>query len=244
MKHILETVSSGAAALVPALRQAALALTLAAVSVTSFADQRPWEQFSYPDVNNFNMPDLEIFELDNGVRFYLVEDKELPLIDLTVLIRSGGIHVADDQVGLNSLVGAVMRSGGTESIPGDELNELLEDRAAIMEVDFGFTSGTARMNVLAADFADLLPTFIDLLTESAFPEDLIELAKTQQRSSIARRNDDQGSVAGREFQRLIYGEGSRYSRRIEYEHLNNISREDLVEFHRHALVGANLMVGV
>jgi len=43
-----------------------------------------------------------------------------------------------------------------------------------------------------------------LLTNLAFPEQRIELAKTQQRTSSARRIGDQGSVAGREFQRLIY----------------------------------------
>lgn len=208
------------------------------------AEQQPWEQFTYPEINNFNIPELEIFELENGIRFYLVEDRELPLIDLTVLIRSGGINVPDELVGLNTLAGTVMRSGGTESSPGDVLNELLENRAAVMEVDFGFTSGTAQMNVLADDFADLLPTFIDLLTHPAFPEARIELAKTQQRSAIARRNDEQGSVAGREFQRLIYGEGSRYSRRIEYSNLDNISRDDLVAFHQRAVVGSNLMIGV
>ena len=85
---------------------------------------------------------------------------------------------------------------------------------------------------------------IDLLTNLAFPEQRIELAKTQQRSSIARRNDDQGSVAGREFQRLIYGHDSRYARRIEYASLDNISRDDLVAFHERAVVGSNLMIGV
>jgi zinc protease len=205
---------------------------------------RPWEDFDYPPLNNFDMPALEIFELDNGIRFYLVEDKELPLIDMNVMVRTGGILVPDEQVGLQSLTGTVMRSGGTREYPGDALNELLEDRAAVMETGIGFTSGSARFNVLSEDFTDLLPVFVDLLRNPAFPEDRIGLAKTQQRSSIARRNDDQGSVAGREFQRLIYGEQSPYSRRIEYATLDNISREDLIEFHRQSFVGRNMMIGV
>ena len=49
---------------------------------------------------------------------------------------------------------------------------------------------------------------------------------------------------GREFQRLIYGEGSRYSRRVEYANIDNITRDDLVEFHQRAMVGSNLMIGV
>ncbi|WP_237133062.1 M16 family metallopeptidase [Pseudohongiella sp. O18] len=220
---------------------AVLAVTF---SIGVHAQQDVWESFDYPELNSFDMPELEIFEIDNGVRFYLVQDAELPLIDVTVLIRAGGVNIPDDKVGLNSLVGTVMRSGGTNEYPGDALNELLENRAAIIETQFGFTSGSATMNVLSEDFERLLPVFMDVLRQPAFPEPRIELAKTQQASLIARRNDEQGSVANREFQRIIYGEDSRYSRRVEYATLDNITREDMIDFHAQAVVGSNLMVGV
>lgn len=208
------------------------------------AQAQVWETFDYPELNNFEMPELEIFELDNGIRFYLVEDSELPLINLSVLVRTGGVVVPDDKTGLNSLTGTVMRSGGTEQYPGNELDELLESQAAVMETSIGFTSGSATMNVLAEDFGELLPVFIDLLQNPAFPQDRLDLAKTQQRSAISRRNDEQGAVASREFQRVIYGEGSRYARRIEYEHLENITREDMLDFHARSFVGENLAIGV
>ncbi len=214
------------------------------LTITAKADGPIWESFEYPELNNFEMPDLEIFELDNGIRFYLVEDSELPLINLSVQVRTGGVVVPDDKTGLHSLTGTVMRSGGTEQYPGNELDELLESRAAVMETSIGFTSGSATMNVLAEDFGELLPVFIDLLQNPAFPQNRIDLAKTQQRSSISRSNDEQGSVASREFQRVIYGEDSRYARRIEYEHLENITREDMLDFHARSFVGENLAIGV
>ncbi len=208
------------------------------------AQEAPWEQFDYPPVNSFEMPDMEIFELDNGIRFYLVEDAELPLVRLNVMVRTGGILVPDDQVGLNQVAGEVMRSGGTEAYPSDELNRMLEDRAAVMETSIGFTSGSARMNVLSEDMESLLPVFVDLLINPAFPQERIDLAITQQESVISRRNDEQSAVAGREFQRLIYGEDSKYARRIEYATLDNFTREDIVDFHESSFVGANMMIGV
>ncbi|MGM0634185.1 MAG: M16 family metallopeptidase, partial [Pseudomonadota bacterium] len=214
------------------------------LSVPGTAQENPWEQFDYPPVNSFEMPDMEIFELDNGIRFYLVEDAELPLVRLNVMVRTGGILVPDDQVGLNQVAGEVMRSGGTEAYPADELNRMLEDRAAVMETSIGFSSGSARMNVLSEDVETLLPVFVDLLINPAFPQERIDLAITQQESVISRRNDEQSAVAGREFQRLIYGEGSKYARRIEYATLDNFTREDIVDFHESSFVGANMMIGV
>lgn len=226
------------------VRHALIGIALLLVSIAVAGQERPWEQFDYPPVNSFDMPDMEIFELDNGIRFYLVEDHELPMVRMEVMIRTGGIVVPDDHVGLHSVAGTVIRSGGTEQYPGNELDRLLEDRAAIMETSMGFTSGRATMDVLADDVEDLLPVFVDLLVNPALPQDRIDLALTQQRTAVSRRNDEQGAVAGREFQRVIYGEGSKYSRRVEYATLDNISREDVVEFHEKSFVGANMMVGV
>jgi len=113
-----------------------------------------------------------------------------------------------------------------------------------METGIGLTSGSASMNVLKEDFEKLLPTYIDLLQNPAFPEDRIELAKTQQKTAISRRNDETLPIGIREFQKLIYGPESVYARTTEYETIDNITREDLVEFHEKSFVGENMMIGV
>ena len=219
--------------------------TLIILSVFQIAEaQKSWDEIEYPPLNSFEKPDMEIFELDNGITFYLVEDDELPLINLRVLVRTGGVLVPNEKAGLNSIAGTVMRTGGTTSISGDELNELLEDRAARMETGIGLTSGSATMNVLKDDFEELLPVFIDLLKNPAFPENRINLAKTQQKSSISRRNDETMPIGIREFQKLIYGPESVYARTTEYETIDNITRDDLVEFHAQSFVGENMMIGV
>jgi zinc protease len=206
--------------------------------------QKRWDEIEYPPLNSFEKPELTEFELDNGIRFYLVEDDELPLINLRAIVRTGGVLVPNEKAGLQSIAGTVMRTGGTTSISGDELNEILENRAARMETSIGFTSGSANMNVLKEDFADLLPVFLDLLKNPAFPDDKIDLAKTQMKSSISRRNDSQSTVANREFRRLIYGPESVYGRNTEYETIDNITRDDLIDFHRKSFTGKNLMIGV
>ncbi|MCC5940182.1 MAG: insulinase family protein [Balneolaceae bacterium] len=216
-----------------------------AISLLSVAEaQRSWNEIEYPPLNSFEKPDIEIFELDNGIRFYLVEDHELPLINLRVLVRTGGVLVPNEKAGLNSITGSVMRTGGTTSISGDELNELLADRAASMETSIGMSSGSATMNVLKEDFEELLPTFIDLLKNPAFPENRINLAKTQQKTSISRRNDESIPLGLREFQKLLYGPESVYARTTEYATIDNITRDDLVDFHAKSFVGENMMIGV
>lgn len=221
-----------------------LPLFILVLSINQAEAQKSWNEIEYPPLNSFEKPDVEIFELDNGITFYLVEDDELPLINLRVMVRTGGVLVPNAKTGLQTIAGTVMRTGGTTSISGDELNELLEDRAARMETGMGLSSGSASMNVLKEDFTELLPVFIDLLQNPAFPENRIELAKTQQKSGITRRNDETIPVGLREFQKLIYGGESVYARNTEFATIDNITREDLIEFHRSSFVGNNMMIGV
>ncbi|WP_421773939.1 M16 family metallopeptidase [Gracilimonas sp.] len=220
-----------------------LYLTLALTSSALFA-QKKYDEIKYPELNSFQVPEVETYTADNGITYYLLEDTELPLIELRVNIKTGGVLVPAEKEGLASITGNVIRSGGTQSIPADSLNVLLENKAASMETGIGFTSGSAWMNVLAEDFDELLPIFIDLLTDPAFPDDKIELAKTQTKSSISRRNDNSQSVGVREFQKLIYGPESVYARTTEYETIDNITREDIVNFHKDHFVSENMMVGI
>lgn len=213
-----------------------------AASVTQA--QKQYDEIEFPELNEFQEPDVETFTTDNGIQFFLIEDHELPLIDVSVNIRTGSVLVPDDKTGLASLTGQVMRSGGSEQYPADTLNELLENNAANVSTGIGFSSGGASMNVLKEDFDELLPVFVDVLMNPAFPEDKVELAKTQAKSGIARRNDNPGPIASREFDKLIYGEDSVYGRTREYATINNISREDMVDFHDKYFNGKNMMIGV
>lgn len=213
-----------------------------AASVTQA--QKQYDELEYPEINEFQEPNVETFTTDNGIQFFLIEDHELPLIDVSVNVRTGSVLVPEEKTGLASLTGQVMRSGGTEKYPADSLNELLENNAANLSTGIGFSSGGASMNVLKEDFDELLPVFVDVLANPAFPQDKVELAKTQAKSGIARRNDNPGPIASREFDKLIYGENSVYGRTREYATINNITREDMVEFHNEHFNGENMMVGV
>ena len=86
--------------------------------------------------------------------------------------------------------------------------------------------------------------FAEILRAPAFPDDKLALAKTQVRGGIARRNDDPGSITGREFRKLIYGNASPYARTVEYATIDPISRTDLVRFHQQYYVPNNLLLGI
>jgi len=212
------------ALLVPVVFALACALPAAA--------QKPYKKLKYPPLKDLTLPQVERVELPNGLVLYLVEDHTLPKVEGYALIRTGSRLEPADKVGLADVVGNVMRTGGTTSRKGEEIDRLLENVGASVETGVGTTVGSASLFTLKEHLPLTLEILADLLRDPAFPEDKIELAMVQQRTAISRRNDDVGSIAGREFAKLLYGADSPYARHTEYETLQNITRDDLVAFHR------------
>lgn len=225
------------------MKRTILFLFMMLLSVSAMAQKR-YDEIKYPELNAFKKANVEEFTLDNGITFYLVQDMELPLIRVNATVRTGGLLEPMDKTGLAGLTGQVMREGGSVNYPDDELNILLENKAAFMSTFIGFGSGGASMNLLKEDFDELLPVFVDLIQNPAFPEDKIDLAKTQAKSNISRRNDEQQSIAVREFQKLIYGKDVPYTTQREYATIDAITREDMIDFHQQAFAGNNMMIGV
>lgn len=225
------------------MKRPILFLLMIMVSFSVMA-QKKYDEIVYPELNEFSKADVEEFTLDNGITFYLVEDKELPLIRVNLTVRTGSLLEPLDKVGLAGLTGQVMREGGSENYPWETLNLLLEDKAAFMSTSIGLGSGSASMNLLKEDFDELLPVFVDLVQNPSFPEEKIDLAKTQAKSNISRRNDSQQAIAVREFQKLIYGEDMPFTSQREYATIDAITREDMISFHEQAFVGNNMIIGV
>ncbi|MEM7555018.1 MAG: pitrilysin family protein [Cyanobacteria bacterium P01_A01_bin.84] len=207
-------------------------------------EAKHYTELDFKPLPEINLPKYERYTLDNGMIIYLMENHELPLVNGSAIVRTGDRWEPTKEVGLAQITGTVMRSGGTQTHPADELNEMLEQRAASVETSIGKTSGGASFNSLTEDLDTVFDLFAEVLRQPAFPEDKLKLAKTQKRGAIARRNDDPNSIASREFRKLVYGNNSPYGRTVEYSTLENITREDLIGFYQKYFHPNNIILGI
>ncbi|MDH3522417.1 MAG: insulinase family protein [Acidobacteriota bacterium] len=216
-------------------RRGAVAAALVAAALVAPAAARPQvtdaDEIEYPPLPPFEVPEPTRIALDNGMLLVLVEDHELPLIEAFARIRTGQRLDPSGLAGLAALTGEVMRTGGTERLGGDEIDELLEGRAAFVESAIGVDSGRAAMSCLAEDFGEVLEVFADVLRRPVFDEDKIAVAKNQARAAIARQNDDPQGILFREFAEVLLGADSPYTRPDTYTSIARITRDDLKAFH-------------
>ncbi|MBW4442177.1 MAG: insulinase family protein [Plectolyngbya sp. WJT66-NPBG17] len=199
-------------------------------------------KFSPPP--EIRVPDYTRFQLKNGMTVYLMEDHELPLVSGTAIVRTGDRFEPANQIGLGELTGTVMRSGGTQKRTADQLNQLLEQRAAVIETGISTTAGSAGFNTLTEDLPEVFDLFAEVIQQPAFAPDKLAIAKVQLQGGIARRNDDPNGIVGREFQKLIYGNESPYARTVEYSTIANISRNDLIQFYQRSFRPNQILLGI
>jgi zinc protease len=203
-----------------------------------------WRELKFPPLRSPEIPNPEEFTLPNGMHVYLLEDHELPLVNGTALVRTGNLFDPANKVGLADITGAVLRSGGTKKLTGDQIDVMLENVAASVESEIGESSGDVSFNCLKENLDLTLGIFHDLLTAPEFREDKIELLKTQYRSAIARRNDDAAGIANREFADTVYGHDNSYGWMPEYATIGNIHRDDVIAFYKRYYFPVNITLAV
>ncbi|HUF78071.1 MAG TPA: pitrilysin family protein [Thermoanaerobaculia bacterium] len=205
--------------------------------------ERP-EDLVFPPLPDFELPSPRRVELGNGMVVMLLEDHELPLVQAVALVRAGGRLEPAEKVGLARVAGSVARTGGTERMSPDELDDFLEGKAAVVESSAGEAQTRVSMSALAEDFAEVLRVFADVLRRPAFSPDRIEVALTQERSGVARQNDSPQSILFRELDEQVYGPDSPYARTPTYATLAAIDREDLVSWHRRHFRPEQVILGL
>ncbi len=219
-----------------------LLLTLLAIGAcTSPMPQHP-DQLQYAELH-FQPPDVEKLVLSNGVRLYLKEDKELPLIQLTAMIGAGAMTTPQEKTGFNSLFGSTLRTGGADGWTPEALDEQLDLLAANLSASMGPYVTQMDLSLRSVDLDQGLEILSALLRRPAFAQDKLDHARLQAQESVRRQNDNPGAISRRLLMAALYPDHYLgFSPTLET--LAAVSREDLVRFHQTYFAPNNLWLAI
>ncbi len=163
-------------------------------------------------------------QLANGLVVYIAEDREIPWFNASLMMRTGPFLEPPDKLGVDGFTSSVMRSGGTRSMTGEQIDDRM-----------GFLAGSVSATNLSVHIRDLdegLKIWLDILNNPAFPDEKLRRAMDATLSRLRNRNDNVSTVGGRTFEQLIYGEDSPITAEQTEAMVNGITRADLVAWHR------------
>lgn len=198
------------------------------------------------DERQFTPPKAADFQhkLANGAVAFLVEDHEFPLVNVEVIIRTGGYLEPPEKAGLAGLTGSQIRSGGTRNKPPEVFDEEAAFLAASLGSGIDDFNGSANLNCLAKDIDACLALFAEMLREPGFAEQRLRLAKSQILQSLEQRNDRTADIEQREFARLMRGDKHFTVVPTTKATLESITRDDMAAFHKRYYYPANFVFAV
>ncbi len=223
---------------------ALLVVSCATLTRRAAIPDRP-EKLSFPPlVYEPPAPEKLRVALKTGPVAYVVPDRELPLVNIVILVRTGQYLEPAGKEGLADLTGYLLARGGTKSKTAEELEERLAFLAANLNSSIGDNQGNVSLNLLSKDLDEGLAILREVLSAPRFQDDKIALRKQQMLQAMKERNDDSGEIEAREEGFLAFGEGFWANHHSTAASVEAITRADIEQFHQQWFHPSSYVVAV
>ncbi len=141
-----------------------------------------------------------------GVPVYFLEDRALPLVTLYAVFEGGVRNFPREYLAAATAVPALMRTGGTHSLPPDSVDRRIEALALTMSFGQGGGSASSWVNTLTDHLDDAVALWTEMLRRPRFDSAQVELWRGAALERVRRRSDDPASLAFSRFNRIMYGD--------------------------------------
>ncbi|MEA5551491.1 pitrilysin family protein [Anabaena cylindrica UHCC 0172] len=167
--------------------------------------------------------------LANGLRVLLLPDQSSPTVSLSGYIKAGKEFDADDKAGLASLVADNLMNGTTTK---DTLTiaKTLEARGASLNFAAQREGVRIQGKSLREDLPVLLETMTDVVKNSTFPVNELELSRKQALNGLNADLNDADEVANRKLIQSIYPYNHPLHNFPTEKSIQNINRGDVIAF--------------
>jgi len=196
----------------------------------------------YP-ILQYEIPKAERIVLDNGMTLFLLEDHELPLVQMSVVIRTGSAYDPPDQAGLAELSCRAMRTAGTVLMTGDDLDDRLDQLAVNIWTNIDLEAAQFSLNTLKENLEPAVELFSQILSTPRFDPEKVRIEKELALEGMRRIEDDPQEYAFREFRKHLYRGNPRGNQKT-IASVGKLQVPDLARFHRKYFFPENMMISV
>lgn len=189
---------------------------------------------------------IEHWRTSTGAKVYFVENRGLPILDVSVDVPAGSAFDTDAKSGLAAMTNGLMRLGAA-GMSEDEIARRLADVGAQMSNRFDSDRGGLFLRTLsdAKRRNQALEVMAGVLSAPEFSATIVEREKSRYVSALKEADLTPDSRVNREFYRLAFGKHP-YSLRSsgEVDSVGGLQSDDLKAFHRKHYAAAQAVVAI
>lgn len=188
---------------------------------------------------DFVLPPIQTYTLDNALPLYWLNGGVQDVVEVDWVFPAGVWH--EQKQAVAQAVGGLLKSG-TSARTSKEINESLEYFGASLKVKTTNDHTVVSLYTMVKHLPDLLPVVFELLTDTIFPQEELDLYKQNviQRLMVNLRECE--FVANQKIDAVLFGESHPYGRYTKRETVEALQREDLLSFYRSRFHFGNMKV--
>ncbi len=172
-----------------------------------------------------NIADPVVFDLDNGMKVILSTNNKIPKVSFNLVMGSDP-RLEGQKAGLSEMAGNLLLSG-TENRTKDQLDEEKDFIGAYLSA----SSSGIYLSVLTKHMDKGLDLMTDVMKNASFPESEFERIKKQFESSLFSTKSDASSMMSNAMYKAVFSDEHPYGEVMTEETLNNIKRQDVIDFY-------------
>jgi zinc protease len=175
---------------------------------------------------------IQHWQTARGAQVYLLENRALPMLDVSIQFRAG--HAWEDKrpAGTASLT-AHLFSAGTADLSEQQISDRLADSGAQLSptVDDDLAGFNLRTLSSADELASSATLLAALLATPQFPETILERERARTISGLKEAETKPETLAERAFSAAVFGTHP-YARDADVASVTSITRDDLLAFYK------------
>jgi predicted Zn-dependent peptidase len=182
-------------------------LTLVAAPVAAQVDRSaPPKPGPPPEVR---LPEIQKRSLSNGLPVWIVEQHEVPVVQIDLIVKAGSAADPADKYGLASFT-AAMLDEGAGSRDALQIADAIDYLGAQLSTGSGVDASSVRLHVPVARMADALPVMADVAIRPTFPQREIDRVRDERLTDLQQARDDPAEIIRAAFPLVIFGPQHRY----------------------------------
>ncbi len=197
---------------------------------------------SRAEEGGLKLPPYKKVRLKNGMTVLLMENKEVPIVSFSFIIRAGSVADPRGREGVSSLTAALLRKG-TRTRTADQVSAELDFIGGQFNASSGYDYTEGGAEFMKKDINKGLELLTDILLGPVFPEDEVKKLLAQRIDGIRSAKDQAQAVIGQYFGAYLYGDHP-YSRPTggDERSLAAITRDDAVRFYQSHYTPSNTLL--
>ena len=152
-----------------------------------------------------HLPVPKTFALANGVKVYLIEEHELPVVSAALITLAGGENNPKDKPGLAAFTARLL-SEGTATRSSTELANATAQIGAALNSSASMDSAAVSVHALSNNTAPAFELLSDVALHPAFKDEEVERIRKQRLVAILQEGDEPIASTLRVGDRVLYGE--------------------------------------